>query len=145
MTSPLVKLMSNPVPISYVVTLHSRRPPTAKLSIMPLQKKPVFMMALVTLCCQCMAIICCACNSKVIRLEKNPCPSISKMNLQVVINIQLCKRDPVAQLVGARNIIGVNIIMVSTVNSTQRVNLKTKKKIKKQQRRKRQKNRQLKT
>ena len=144
MTLPLVKLMSNPVPISYVVTLHSRRPPTAKLSIMPLQKKTLFMVALVTLCYHCMAIISYACKSKVIRLEMNPCPSISKMNLQIVINIQLCKRDPVAQLVGARNIIGVEIIMVSTVNSTQRVNLKAKKKIKKQQRRKRQKKRQLK-
>jgi hypothetical protein len=79
MTSPLVKLISNPVPISFVVTLHSRRPPTAKLSIMPLQKKPKLMMALVTLCYQWMAQNNGASKSKVIRLEKNPCPSISKM------------------------------------------------------------------
>jgi len=145
MTSLLVKLMPNPVPISYVVTLHSRRPPTAKLSIMPLQKKPVFMVALVTLCYQCIALMLYACKSKVIRLEMNPCPSISKINLEVLINIQLCKRDPVAQLVGARYMLdGVKIIMVSLVHSTERVNLKTKKKIKKQQRRKRQKKRQLK-
>lgn len=69
MTSLLVKLMSIPVPISFVVTLHSLRPPTAYLSIMPLQKNPQLMVGLVTLSYQTMARKDGACKSMVIRLE----------------------------------------------------------------------------
>ena len=118
MTSPLVKLICNPVPISFVVTLHSLSSPTANYSIKSLQKKSQLMVALVTFCYQTMAKFLGACKSMVTRSEMILWTSISKLCFRAMI-LQLCLRDPVTQMVGAEHMDGVELMMVSLLHTGQ--------------------------